>query len=172
MSEFTSRPESAAPWHALLAPIPADAVLLRKPVASPEILATPQGAAIAGWEQLTIELSAGAAGLRHILVVLDATGQAISAGDTVLYQRRRTSQPGAAGAGGDTEFYQESVGGRLEPDGSFRGTRWRTVGVDKENSDEPQLESTPSQPSEADVVGIRALVAEVMRRMPAKSPNP
>src|SRR5688500_5756145 len=65
MSEFTSPPASAAPWHALLAPIPADAVVSRKPVASPEILATPEGAAIAGWEQLTIELSAGAVGLRH-----------------------------------------------------------------------------------------------------------
>jgi len=164
MSEFTSPPQSAAPWHALLAPIPADAVLLRKPVASPEILATPHGSAIAGWEQLTIELTAGAAGLRHILVVLDTTGQPISAGDTVLYQRRRASQPHATSAGGDTEFYQESVGGRIEQDGSFRGTRWRTVGVEKAGSDEPQLESTPCEPSEADVVGIKALVAEVMRR--------
>lgn len=166
MSEFTSPPESAAAWHALLGPIPADAVLLRKPVASPEILATPEGAAIAAWEQLTIELSAGAAGLRHIMVVLDATGQPISAGDTVLYQRKRASQPDAAGAGGDTEFYQESVGGRIEQDGSFRGTRWRTVGVERSDSDEPQLESTPGAPSEADVIGIKALVAEVMRRKP------
>ncbi|HUP94141.1 MAG TPA: hypothetical protein VM164_04480 [Burkholderiales bacterium] len=144
-------------------------MLSRKPVGSPEILATPEGAAIAGWEQLTIELSAGAAGLRHIMVVLDATGQAISAGDTVLYQRKRASQRDATGAGDDTEFYQESVGGRIEPDGSFRGTRWRTVGLDKADSDEPQLESTPSAPTEADVIGIKALVAEVMRRMPAKS---
>ena len=164
MSEFTGPPESAAPWHALLAPIPADAVLLRKPVASPEILATPHGSAIAGWEQLTIELTAGAAGLRHILVVLDGTGQPISAGDTVLYQRRRASQPDAAGAGGDTEFYQESVGGRIEQDGSFRGTRWRTVGVEEAGSDEPQLESTPCEPSEADVIGIKVLGAEVVRR--------
>ena len=166
--KFTSPPESAAPWHALLAPIPADAVLSRKPVASPEILATPHGSAIAGWEQLTIELSAGAAGLRHIMVVLDAAGLPISAGDTVLYQRSRVPLPDASEEVGDTEFYQESVGGRIEQDGSFRGTRWRTVGVDKAGSDEPQLESTPSAPTEADVIGIKALVAEVMRRMPTR----
>ena len=76
----------AAPWHALLAPIPPDVIPKRQPVASPEILAEPYGAAIAGWEQLTVELSAGSAGLRHVLVVLDATGQPISASDTVLYR--------------------------------------------------------------------------------------
>jgi len=47
----------------------------RQPVASPEILAKPEGAAITGWEQLTVDLSAGAARLRIVMVVLDATGQ-------------------------------------------------------------------------------------------------
>jgi hypothetical protein len=142
--------------------------MCRKPVASPEILATPHGSAIAGWEQLTIEISAGAAGLRHIMVVLDAAGQPISAGDTVVYQRKLAPQSDAPEAGSDTEFYQENVGGRIEQDGTFRGTRWHTVGVDRANSDEPELESTPSAPTEADVIGIKALVAEVMRRMPPK----
>jgi len=41
-------PNSRPPWHALLAPLPADAVPRRQPVASPGILATPAGAALAG----------------------------------------------------------------------------------------------------------------------------
>jgi len=149
----------AAPWHALLAPIPVDAVPVRKPVASPEILTTEHGAAIAGWEQLTVELSAGPAGLRHILVVLDATGQPIAVSDTVLY---------ASGA----ESYQESVGGRLEPDGTFRGTRWRTVGIESEEEDEPKLDATRSEPSSADIAGIKALVAELLRRQPEQARKP
>ena len=103
--------------------------------------------------------------MRHIMVVLDAAGIPISAGDTVLYQRKRAPQSDASEASGDSEFYQESVGGRIEADGTFRGTRWHTVGVDRADSDEPQLESTPSAPTEADMIGIKALVAEVMRRM-------
>jgi hypothetical protein len=39
-------PSLRPPWHALLAPLPADAVPCRQPVASPEILSTPAGAAI------------------------------------------------------------------------------------------------------------------------------
>lgn len=158
----------AAPWHSLLAPIPVDSVPSRKPVASPEVLATPHGAAIAGWEQLTVELSAGSAGLRHIMVVLDAAGQPIAASDTVLYWSTvpRTSE-GADPASAiqyDIEFYQESIGGRIEQDGTFRGTRWRTVGVETEEESEPRLESTPSEPSATDVAGIKALVAELLRR--------
>lgn len=143
----------AAPWHSLLAPIPLDSVPSRKPVAPPEILATPHGAAIAGWEQLTVELSAGSAGLRHVLVVLDAAGQPISAGDTVLYSST-------------VHFYQESIGGRIEQDGTFRGTRWRTVGVESEEGSEPRLESTRSEPTATEIAGIKALVAELLRRRP------
>jgi hypothetical protein len=54
-------PQPAEPWHALFAALPADVVPLRKPVASPEILARPEGAAIAGWEQLMVHISAGCA---------------------------------------------------------------------------------------------------------------
>jgi hypothetical protein len=114
----------AAPWYALLAPIPAEVIPKRQPVASPEILASPYGAAIAGWEQLTVELSADAAGLRHVLVVLDATGQPISISDTVLYRSEIRTSSEAAGPSSSAEyqFYQESIGGRIEKDGSFKGT--------------------------------------------------
>ncbi|MEO8166107.1 MAG: hypothetical protein ABI619_12000 [Betaproteobacteria bacterium] len=152
----------AAPWHALLAPLPADAVPLRKPVASPEILAKPEGATIAGWEQLTINLSAGAAGLRNVLVVLDANGRVIAANDSVLFCTEVTGPR----TGSDTEYRQESVGGRFEEDGSFRGTRWHSVTAITEPApeDEPRIVSTRAEPSAAEVADLRALVAEVMRR--------
>jgi hypothetical protein len=146
---------SLAAWHALLAPLPPGATVQRRPVASPEILATPEGAAIAGWDQLTVELSAGAAGLRHVLVVVDAGGQVLSASDTVLYCRE---VPG----GGEVEIRQESVGGRFEPDGAFRGTRWTSVAMEAAGRETPALESSPSVPSAEDVARIRALVAAVV----------
>lgn len=142
-----------APWHALLAPLPADAVVQRKPVGTPELLASPEGAAIAGWESLTVEMSAGADGLRHVMVTLDASGRPISAGDTVVY---------CAGK----DIRHENIGGRLEPDGTFHGTRWTTIGVaPAEEDDDPELQSTPSEPTAAEVRGIKALVADVMRRL-------
>jgi hypothetical protein len=158
----------AQPWHVLFAPLPPDVIPRRQSVASPDVLATPEGAAIAGWEQLTVELSAGRAGLRHAMVVLDAHGQPISASDTVLY---RVAGPGTshladprASIENAIEFYQESVGGRIERDGTFRGTRWHTVGVATVEGGEPRLESTSSEPSAADVAGIMGLVAELLRR--------
>jgi hypothetical protein len=131
----------------------------RKPVGSPEVLATPDGAAIAGWEQLTIELPAGATGLRHVMVVLDADGQPISAGDTVLYRAEVRTPEGAT----RVECRQESLGGRLEPDGTFRGTRWQAVGVETDDA-EPPLEMTRSEPTVAEVLALKALVADVVSR--------
>lgn len=160
----------AKPWHALLAPLPNDVVPRRQPVAPPEVLSKPEGAAIAGWEQLTIELSAGPAGLRHVLVVLDATGQPISASDHVLYwlEVSKTGQVvnSSSEIAHHAEFYQESIGGRFETDGTFRGTRWQTVGEEQPDGSDPQMKSTPSEPSAADIAGIKALVAEIIRRQP------
>jgi hypothetical protein len=145
--------------------LPPGAVPKRQPVAPPEILARPEGAAIAGWKQLVLHLSEVPAGSRTILVLVDADGRPMSASDGVLY---RIELP--EGAAGDprpaVRFEMENVGGRLEPDGRFLGTRWRTVslqhGEDEENA--TQLESTPSAPSEADIAAIKALVAEILRR--------
>ena len=158
----------AKPWQALLAPLPDDILVRRQPVGSPEVLATHEGAAIAGWEQLTVELSAGIAGLRHVLVVLDATGQPISASDHVLYwsevSKTDKNADTSSGSAPHAEFYQESIGGRFETDGTFRGTRWQTVGEDYRDGSEPKMDSTPSEPSAADIAGIKALVAEIIRR--------
>jgi hypothetical protein len=117
-----SRREPA--WHALLAPLPVDVTPRRRFVASPEVLATPAGAAIAGWEQLSIDLSAGAAGLRHVLVVLDGTGQPINASDAVLYRAALTTT-GDTEAGATIQYEHESIGGRLEPD----GPSWERTGA-------------------------------------------
>ena len=139
-------------WHALFAPLPADAVPRRQPVASPEVLATPAGAAIAGWEQLVLDLSAGGTAMRVVHVVLDGDGRPISASDMVFYRT------------GPAEIRQESVGGRFAADGSFRGTRWLTAGPEPADDELPDWESTPSEPSAADIAALRALVDEMLRR--------
>ena len=139
-------------WHALFAPLPADAVPRRQPVAPPEVLATPAGTAIAGWEQLVLDLSAGGTAMRVVHVVLDGDGRPISASDMVFYRT------------GPAEIRQESVGGRFEADGSFRGTRWLTAGPEPADDEPPDWESTPSEPSAADVAALRALVDEMLRR--------
>jgi len=154
-------PQPLDPWHALLAPLPDDVVVKRRPVAPPEITGKPEGAAIAGWEQLTVELSAAGRGMRHLLVVLDAHGTPISANDMVMY---------SAELGGEHVFFQENVGGRLETDGSFRGTRWRTLGVEGPKDDEARLEASPSQPTAAESAALKTLVAEILKRSIIRSP--
>ena len=55
-------------WLALFAPLPADAVVARKPVASPELAASGKVDAIAGWDSITVNLSDVATGMRHVMV--------------------------------------------------------------------------------------------------------
>lgn len=99
-----------------------------------------------------MHLSAGEAGLRHVLVTLDESRTPISASDHVLHSQGET-------------FLHESVGGRLEADGRFLGTRWRTVTREVEGQDDAEvLESVSSAPSAEDAQALRALVAEVLRR--------
>jgi hypothetical protein len=148
-------PKPLAHWHALLAPLPDDAIVRRRPVLPPEIAAKPESAAVAGWEQLTVELTVPCKGMRHLLVVLDATGRAISASDMVMYR---------AEFGEDVVFFQETVGGRLEEDGTFRGTRWRTLGLESAKEEEAKLDPSPSVPSDADAQALKGLVAEIMKR--------
>lgn len=163
-----SEAASNLPWHTLLGPLPAGAVPLRKAVASPETLATPSGWAIAGWEQLTVELSAGNAGLRVVLVVLDASGQPISASDAVLYRIEAprgctTGKPDAP-----VRICQDSIGGRIEPDGTFRGTVWHTEAPEPAGEEEPTWESKRSEPTAGQISALMDLVAEVVRRQPRR----
>lgn len=91
--------------------------------------------------------------MRHVLVTLDERGAPISASDHVLY----CDGP---------MFRHENVGGRLEADGRFLGTRWRTLLREVEGKDDAEVvESVPTPASDADATAIKALVAEVLRRV-------
>ena len=143
-------------WHALLAPLPDGAIPEVKPVLPPELAARPESAAVAGWRSVTLYLSAGQAGSRHLLVTLDETGVAISAGDWVLYRSRQ---------GDEVTGRHESVGGRLERDGRFLGTRWHSVAVGAVDSDEAENRERQGSPaSEQDAAALKALAAELIRR--------
>ena len=141
-------------WHALFAPLPPGAVVRCKPVLTAELASKPESAAIAGWQNVTVELSAGADGQRHVNVTLDASGTPISAGDWVLYC-----------SGKPVQYVHENVGGRIQPDGSFLGTRWRTVAVEVPGSDEPETrETVSSEPTPEDVAGLMRMVRELLSR--------
>jgi hypothetical protein len=158
---------SRAPnWLALLAPLPDDVVPTRKPVASAELIASGKADAIIGWDSIMIDLSAGLAGLRHVQLTLDAKGTLLSAGDNVLFHRTENR-----GGRVVTIYDQQSVGGRYADDGSFHGTRWVThTEQDHEDPDgEPAITSTPSKPSNEDIMALNVLVAEVLRRAPKSS---
>lgn len=156
-------------WHVLLGPLPDGAVPTRQPVASPEVLAGPTGSVLAGWEQITLHLLAGSAGSRSSLVVLDGSGTLLSASDAVLYRRGLDGSPPPDDWDAPCLIQQDSVGGRFEPDGSFRGTRWRSVAEDPGGVDELAWELARSEPSLADVEGLRRLVAELIRRAASRA---
>ena len=147
-------------WHSLLAALPDDAAVKSKPVASPELAATTDVSAIAGWRQITCEMSAGKDGLRHVLIVLDATGRPISAGDHVL-----TCEP-VDGKPLLTRFVHESVGGRLEEDGTFNGTYHRMVFERPDESDEDHepIESHSRPPTVDEVVALKSIVASLLAK--------
>ena len=151
-------------WLALLAPLPDDATIERKPVASAELVASGKVDAIAGWDSISVNLSDPAHGLRHVLITLDADGTLISGGDAVLFHREEQRD------GQLWNIYDhENVGGRFEADGSFRGTRWRSRTEHLGDDDDPKVSSqTPSTPSDDDVTRLRALVAWVLERAPGK----
>jgi hypothetical protein len=150
-------------WHALFAPIPADAVIERKPVASPQQIADGSAAAIAGWDSITVYLSAHG-GLRHVMVTLDADDRLLSGADAVLFSR--TEQR----AGVEVTIYDhENIGGRFERDGSFRGTYWQTRTEQVGDDDEGAVsQATPFPPTDAQTAALRRLVADVLRRAPAR----
>jgi hypothetical protein len=154
-------------WLALFAPLPEDAVIGRKPVASAELLAAGNADPIADWDSISVHLSDPGSGLRHVLVTLDGNDALISASDAVLFQREE--QRGSVVV---TIYDQETVGGRFEEDGSFRGTRWIThteqIGDDDEHA---QTTSSPSPPSDQDVASLRALVQSVIGRAPGRRPR-
>lgn len=147
-------------WHALLAPLPAGAVPRVSPVVSPGQGPALAMAPIVGWESLVLELSAGPTGLRILQVLLDAEGRTLSGSDHILVRSA------AAGRPGPMLMRQESIGGRLEPDGSFRGTFWLVTGPEPTDEEDPQWEAHPREPTNEEVAALTQLLAEVVRRRP------
>ena len=146
-------------WLALFAPLPAAAIPQRKPVASAEQIAQGTDGPIAGWESVTLMVS-DPGGIRHVHITLDGSGQIIAGGDHAMIAREEIRD--------GVEFTisdHESIGGRFEEDGSFRGTRWKTHTEGMAAADEAShTTSTSSVPTEEDIAALRRVVAEVMRR--------
>jgi hypothetical protein len=151
-------------WLGLFAPLPPDVAIERKAVASAELLAAGKADAIAGWESIAVYLSDIDRGMRHVLITIDGDGTLLSGGDTVMFHHDEVR--------GEEVWHiydHESVGGRFEPDGSFRGTRWQSRAEHAGDEEEPRASSaTPSPPSDADEARLRALVTWVLERAPAR----
>lgn len=156
MSARGETPADLPPWHALLGPLPPGSAPRASPVGSPELHGTPEGAAVAGWESLVLDLSAGSAGGRVLQVLLDAEGRLLSASDHVLFRSEGEGQP--------VQIRQESIGGRFESDGDFRGTFWLITGPEPVDEEEPRWELNPRAPTTGEVEALRKLVAEIVRR--------
>jgi hypothetical protein len=154
-------------WLALFAPLPEGAVIGRQPVASDELIASGKADPIADWDSISVHLSDPATGLRHVLITLDGNDRLLSASDAVLLQR--DEQRGSVVV---TIYDQETVGGRFEEDGSFRGTRWIThTEQSGDDDDRAQTTSLPSEPSDQDVASLRALVHAVIECAPGRRPR-
>jgi hypothetical protein len=147
-------------WHALLAPLPPGVV----PRVSPLVPAgpSPSPSPIAGWESLIVELSADAAGLRILQVLVDADGRPLSGSDHVLFRFPPTTHD--SGHQSAVLMRQESIGGRFEPNGDFRGTCWLVTGPEPVDEEAPQWEMTPREPTPREVAALRMLVEEIVRR--------
>jgi hypothetical protein len=152
-------------WHALLAPLPRDARARRRAVAPATGLDPAAAAAIAGWSSLVLDLSA-TDGLRVIQVLLDTEGRPLSASDHVMFR-----SPGRDGSERPWVL-QESIGGRFEGDGTFRGTYWQVEGPEPGDDQLPRWTPVPRPPTSEEVAGLVALVEEVRRRGAAGEPEP
>jgi hypothetical protein len=153
------------PWHALLAPLPEGVTPRVSPIGSALQPGAGEQSVIAGWVSLVLELSAGAAGLRIIQVLLDGEGVPLSASDHVLFR----SAP--LGGQGPTQIRQESIGGRLEPDGEFRGTFWLVSGPEPEDGGDPEWEMTPREPTVVEVDALKALVTKLVLAFRSGGPS-
>lgn len=148
----------APSWLKLLAPLPEDARPQRKSVAPPGSLHASPDSPIAGWETLLLELSAHPFGTRIFLVTLDATHRPISASDHVML-RGLTEEGGEGG-----HMRQASIGGRIEVDGSFRGTHWTMEGREPEGDEDPDWDRTSRAATGDEAADLLRLVKDVAGR--------
>ena len=148
----------APSWLSLLSPLPPDAMAQRKPVASAAQLQDGTAGPIAGWQSVTVNLSEPEYGLRHVQITLDAQGTLLAASDHVMFVRETTPD------GEATITDHESIGGRFEHDGSFRGTYWNSRlesrGVNDEDSVTTGASNRP--PTEDEIVTLSRLVEGVL----------
>lgn len=151
-----------ADWLQLLAPLPEGAAPRRSPVASPGTDGAKPGSPIAGWTNVVLDLSDMPHGTRVVLVTLDADGRAISASDHV-YLRDISGLEVRAALEAHVPMRQESVGGRFEEDGSFRGTHWTVEGMESDE-DEPRWTHTPRPPTDEEAAALKELAEELLRR--------
>lgn len=154
---------SAPEWLSLLSPLPADVAPQRKPVASAQQIESGTAGPIAGWESISVHLSAPDYGLRHVLITLDENGTLLSGGDHVMYVRETKPDDNCVA----TLTEHLSVGGRFETDGSFRGTHWHTMlesaGDDDESSVARSAEHRP--PTDDEIAKLRAIIDGVLSRV-------
>ena len=150
-------------WLELLAPLPADVAPSRKPVASAEQLEQGTAGPIAGWQSISVNLCEPEYGLRHVLVTLDENGQLLSGGDHVMFVRETAPHDDCIATVTD----HESVGGRFETDGSFRGTYWKTTLESSPDGDDESSVTRSAEkraPSDDEVAALRRIIADVLKR--------
>ena len=147
------------PWLELLSPLPGDAKPEKKPVASAQQIEQGTAGPIAGWHNIMVNLSDPGVGLRHIQITLDAAGTLLAGGDHVMFVRE--TRP----SGEVILTDHESIGGRFEEDGSFRGTCWKNRLRVRPDSDESEpVSSESSAPTEDQIAALRQLIANVLGR--------
>jgi hypothetical protein len=157
---MASRPPG---WLALLVPLPGDVKPARKPVASADQIENGAAGPIAGWHSITVDLSEPRVGSRHLQITLGENGQLLSGGDHVMFVRETASHDDCIATVTD----HESVGGRFEPDGSFRGTYWKTTleSTPDGGDDESMTRSSENRPPSAEeIAALRRIIADVLTR--------
>ena len=156
MSSRSDQPD----WLELLSPLPPDAVVERKPVATAQMLAEGTAGPIAGWQSVGLHLSEPVYGLRHVLITLDEHGQLLSGSDHVMFVRETTPDGEVA-----TLSDHHSIGGRFEKDGSFLGTHWKMTLESNANDEESVTRSAEHRPpSEDEVAALRRIIDDVLSR--------
>jgi hypothetical protein len=144
-------PSPHPPWLALLARLPPGAAPVRRPLGPEHPPQDAPESAISGWSELVLDLSAGPAGLRVIHIVLDPADRPLAASDLVYFRPELPTEPTA-------RHRQESIGGRFEADGSFRGTYWLAMATGPADATDLAWDLTPSEPLPAQVASLRTLV--------------
>jgi hypothetical protein len=152
---------SSPVWLSLLSQLPAAARVERKAVASAQQIENGTAGPIAGWTNVTVNLSEPDYGLRHVQITLDGSGELLSASDHVMFVRETTSDGGKA-----TVTDHESIGGRYEKDGSFRGTCWKTRLRRLPDSDDSETVSAEhSAPTGEQIATLTRIVRDVLSRV-------